>query len=173
MINQSIKIESYKHNDKIHRTWTETTILTVKPDIIGVNERCKVIEANGNVWVTKVPAVVVFPKGKWFNIVGMLNPERHSYYCNIISPIEKTESGIRYVDYDIDLVYERGMIRVLDEEEYVYHKKIWGYSQNIEANVKTAVTEIKQWMSAEEGPFAPGFINFWYNKYKVVKGEIR
>lgn len=171
MIKQSIVIESYKHNNKIHRTWAETYVLADTPHIIGVNERCKVTEADQKVWTTKDPAVVMFPKGKWFNIVGMLNPNGYSYYCNIISPINIVGNVLRYVDYDIDIIYDRGNIRVVDEDEFHFHKKIWGYSTEVENHVNTAVTELKQWMKEGKGPFAPAFLDYWYDRYKAAKGE--
>ena len=58
---QNVQIQSYKHNGKIHRVWSETTILKgTNHVIIGGNNRTLVTESDGRTWVTREPALVYF-----------------------------------------------------------------------------------------------------------------
>ena len=46
------------------------------------------------------------------------------YYCNIASPYIIDDGLIKYIDYDLDLrVFPDGSFKVLDRNEYRYHKK--------------------------------------------------
>lgn len=56
---RNVQIQSYKHNGKIHRVWSETTILKgTNHVIIGGNNRTLVTESDGRTWITREPAIV-------------------------------------------------------------------------------------------------------------------
>lgn len=45
------------------------------------------------------------------------------YYCNIASPYVIDEGILKYIDYDLDLrVFNDGAFKILDRNEYNYHK---------------------------------------------------
>ena len=86
-IGDHYQIQCYKHNGKIHRSWSEAVVLDVKKDyIVFGNNKALVIESDGRTRRTGEPAVMYFFKNKWFNIIAQLKKDGISYYCNIATP---------------------------------------------------------------------------------------
>ena len=138
------QIQCYKHDGKIHRCWDEAILLDVKDDyMVFGNERTLVTEAQGNTWRTKEPAVMYFFKDKWYNIIVQLKKEGVTYYCNIASPFIIEDDTIKYIDYDLDLrVFPTGSFKILDRQEYKYHKKKMNYSDDLDKVVTNALSEL-------------------------------
>lgn len=143
-IGDKLQIQCYKHNGKIHRSWDEAVVLDVKKDyIVCGNRKTLVIEAEGNYWKTKEPAVMYFFKDKWFNIISQLKKDGIYYYCNIATPYIIEDGVIKYIDYDLDLrVFPTGDYKILDRMEYKYHKKIMNYSNNLDSAIKNGLDEL-------------------------------
>ena len=139
-----LQIQCYKHDGKIHRCWDEAVVLDIKRDyIVFGNEKTLVTEAGGNTWRTKEPAVMYFFKNRWYNIIVQLKQEGITYYCNIASPFIIEEDTIKYIDYDLDLrVFPNGSFKILDRQEYKYHKKKMNYSDDLDVVVRHALSEL-------------------------------
>ena len=139
-----LQIQCYKHDGNIHRCWDEAVVLDVKDDyIVFGNERTLVTEAGGNTWKTKEPAVMYFFKNKWYNIIVQLKKEGITYYCNIASPFIIEDNTIKYIDYDLDLrVFPSGSFKILDRQEYKYHMKKMGYSNDLDVVIRHALSEL-------------------------------
>ncbi|MDD4607950.1 MAG: DUF402 domain-containing protein [Bacilli bacterium] len=143
-IGDKLQIQCYKHNGKIHRAWNEAVLLDVKKDyMVFGNNRTQVIEAEGNTWRTKEPAIMYFFKDKWYNIIAQLKKDGIYYYCNIATPYIIEEGTIKYIDYDLDLrVFPDGKCKVLDKLEYNYHKRIMKYSSDLDKVIVHALDEL-------------------------------
>lgn len=58
---ENIKIQSYKHDGKIHRVWSETTILKGTDHVvIGGNDHTLVTESDGRTWITRERQLFTF-----------------------------------------------------------------------------------------------------------------
>ena len=139
-----LQIQCYKHDGKIHRCWDEAVAIDVKKDyIVFGNEKTLVTEAGGNTWRTKEPAIMYFFKDKWYNIIVQLKKEGITYYCNIASPFIIEEDTIKYIDYDLDLrIFPNGSFKILDRQEYKYHKKKMNYSDDLDTVIRHALSEL-------------------------------
>lgn len=139
-----LQIQCYKHDGKIHRSWDEAVLIDKKKDyMVFGNERTLVTEAHGNTWRTKEPAIMYFFKDRWYNIIVQLKKEGITYYCNIASPYIIEDGTIKYIDYDLDLrIFPNGSFKILDREEYKYHKKIMNYSKELDEAVRSALSEL-------------------------------
>lgn len=139
-----LQIQCYKHDGKIHRCWDEAVAIAVKKDyIVFGNEKTLVTEAGGNTWRTKEPAIMYFFKDKWYNIIVQLKKEGITYYCNIASPFIIEEDTIKYIDYDLDLrIFPNGSFKILDRQEYKYHKKKMNYSDDLDIVIRHALSEL-------------------------------
>ena len=74
---------------------------------------------------------------------------------------------IKYIDYDLDLrVFPDGSFRVLDRNEYNYHKKIMHYPREIDMIIKHSLTELINNKKKNVSPFNKETINYYYNIYK-------
>lgn len=139
-----LQIQCYKHDGRVHRCWDEAVVLDVKKDyIVFGNERTKVTESGGSIWRTKEPAIMYFFKDKWYNIIVQLKKTGITYYCNIASPFIIEEDTIKYIDYDLDLrIFPSGSFKILDKEEYKYHKRKMGYSKELDIAIRHGLSEL-------------------------------
>lgn len=169
-----LKIHSYKHNSKIHRSWDEATYLGEDDEyMIFANYKTLVIESDGRTWRTKEPAIMFFSKKNWFNIIGQLKDSGIYYYCNIASPFVIEEDTIKYIDYDLDLrVFPDGSFKVLDRGEYQYHKKKMNYSDDLDKILKEELTILIEKARGKISPFDKKAVEAYYKQYKKVKPKI-
>lgn len=164
-VGDKFQIQCYKHDGKVHRSWDEAIVLDIKDDyIVFGNNRTRVIEASGNTWRTKEPAVMYFFKNKWFNIISQMKKDGVYYYCNIASPYIIEDRTIKYIDYDLDLrIFPSGEYKVLDQLEYKYHKKIMNYPADLDYVVKTALDKlIESYINGEK--YFNNYHNLEYSK---------
>jgi uncharacterized protein len=166
-----IQIHSYKHNGLIHRIWEETVVLKGTQNyIIGANDRTVVTEADGRTWITREPAICFFHSRYWFNIIGMIRDDGVYYYCNISSPFVWDEEALKYIDYDLDLkVFPDMTYILLDEDEYERHRQEMNYPSVIDRILKNHVEKLIAWVHQRKGPFAPDFIDMWYEKFLTYR----
>lgn len=143
-IGDRLQIQCYKHDKKIHRAWSEAVVLDIKKDyIVFGNNKTQVIEAEGNTWNTREPAIMYFFKDKWYNIIAQMKRDGIYYYCNIATPFIIEENTIKYIDYDLDLrIFPHGEYKILDKLEYEYHKKKMGYSKDLDLVINNALQQL-------------------------------
>ena len=167
-IGKCVEIHSYKHNKKIHRIWHETMILeSSEKVVIGANNKALVIESDGRTWSTREPAICYFYPEYWFNVLCMLRKDGVYYYCNISSPYVYDENAIKYIDYDLDVkVFPNLTYRILDEDEYNKHRGEMQYPESIQTILDHQLGVLIEMIEKRRGPFAPGFVEYWYYVYK-------
>lgn len=161
----SFKIKSYKHDGTIHREWQKNIVLYHEIDrlLIGMNNRTKMIEANGDIFVTKDPAIFYFHKHHWFNVIHILDEEAPYFYCNISSPFTYRDDILSYIDYDIDIIVNNDFsYEVLDRDEYEVNKQQLAYGKDIEHEVNESIMILKKWITERKGPFQEHFIDDWW-----------
>ena len=165
------EIHCYKHNGKIHRAWDEAILLEEHKDyMVFGNNKTLVIESEGNTWKTKEPAIMFFYKKRWFNIIAQLKKYGLFYYCNIASPFVIDEKIIKYIDYDLDLrVFPDGSFKVLDKNEYNYHRKIMHYPKEMDKILKSELDTLINMERKNEEPFDKETIDKYYEKYLRIK----
>ena len=170
-VGDRLTINCYKHNGKIHRSWDESTILDVTDNyLVCANNKTKVTENDGRSYFTNEPAILFFYKNSWFNIIAQLKSHGLFYYCNIASPYVIDENIIKYIDYDLDLrVFPDGGFRVLDRNEYKYHKKIMHYSDDLDLVLRSELSNLIDMKRKNEGPFNKETIDKYYQKYQELQ----
>lgn len=173
-IGDELQIQCYKHNGKIHRSWDEAVVLDFKKDyIVFGNNKTKVTEAEGNVWKTKEPAIMYFFKDKWFNVIAQLKKDGIYYYCNIASPFIIEENTIKYIDYDLDLrIFPSGDYKILDKGEYKYHKRIMGYSDELDFVINNAMKDLIDLYKEKHVAFNKNLNYKYYDDYKTLKSNV-
>lgn len=172
-IGKKYEIHAYKHDGNVRGIWEEAILLEEFDDyyVFG-NDRTKVIEADGRTWRTGEPAVMYFFKDRWFNIIGQYKKDGIYYYCNIASPVLIEEGAIKYIDYDLDLrVFKDGAFKVLDRGEYKYHKRIMGYSNELDEILRHELDKLIELARKKSFPFDDGKIEEYYQVYKTIKSK--
>lgn len=172
-IGDQFQIQCYKHNGKIHRAWDEAILLEEKKDyMVFGNNKTLVIEAEGNTWKTKEPAIMYFFKDKWFNIIAQLKKDGIYYYCNIATPFIIEEKTIKYIDYDLDLrIFPSGEYKILDQLEYKYHKKIMNYSNELDIVIRKAMDDLIEDYKNKYSMFDEKRNKNYYEQYKRITEE--
>ena len=145
-------------------------VLDIKEDYIVLgNENVLVTKQDGRTWHTKEPAIMFFYKKRWFNIIAQLKPNGIFYYCNIASPYVIDEGIIKYIDYDLDLrVFNDGAFKILDRNEYNYHKKLMKYPREINYIIKNELSSLIEMKKASVFPFNVETIEYYYNVFRKV-----
>lgn len=155
MQNSEILIKSFKNDGSIHRTWRKSILIENNEDyFVLLSKKANVFEGNGREWKAREPAITIFPKNKWFNVIAMLKNPFVSYYVNLASPPIYENGTIKYVDYDLDLKLNyKDEIKVIDVNEYETHKVQFHYNPLIDKILKDTIEFVKEKMKKREFPF--------------------
>lgn len=172
-IGDNFQIQCYKHNGKIERSSDEAIVLDIKKDyIVFGNKKTLIKKADGSFWKTKEPAILYFFKDKWFNIIAQLKKEGITYYCNIATPYIIEDETVKYIDYDLDLrIYNSGAYKILDRQEYNYHKKIMHYPEELNIAIKNGMDELIKFYESNPNIFNEQENLKYYNLYLNIKNE--
>ena len=164
---KDIQIQSYKHDEKLHRIWEKATIVEEKDNyVIVVNRRTKVIESNGRFWHTREPSVTWFFNDKWYNIIGIIRKEGIHFYCNIASPYLMDEEALKYIDYDLDIkVIEDFSYNILDRNEYNKHQVTMVYSQKLKDILEKELKDLTMLIENRKYPFNHEEVRRIYKQY--------
>ncbi len=168
---QWVQIHSFKHNGSLHRYWEKNYVLEDNEYFfIVASNRTRVVESDGRRWYTHEPAITIFSKKDWYNVIAMLKDEGVCYYCNIASPSIEDDGKIKYIDYDLDLkLYPDGNIKVLDEKEYENHRQKYGYDDELNSVLKTEVKKIFYLMKKRYFPFDDSIIKEKHELFLKIK----
>lgn len=141
-----LHIQSYKHNGKPHRFWSEAVLVDVKKDyMVFANDRALVIKEKGSSWRTKEPAIIYCFKEQWFNIIAQFKKDGITYKCNIATPFIIEDNTIKCIDYELDLrIFSNGSFKILDRKEYQYNKKSMNYSKELDMVLQYSLSELIQ-----------------------------
>ena len=167
MSNQEIITVAFKHNGKVHRTWYQTYLIEDTEEYVAVgSSHSFVVEADGRKWHAIEPAVQIFMKKKWLNVVCMIKATGINYYVNIASPSVFEDNVVKYIDYDLDFKVDQNyQIKVLDEFEYKKHKKIYNYSDDLDEVIKYNFNKVRQMIENKEFPFSHDVVDELYKKF--------
>lgn len=162
-----IKMCSFKHDGKVHRIWDRGTIIEETESFIVVgNTLALVSESDGRIWQTREPAVTIFYKELWLNVIAMLRETGIHYYCNIASPYVIQNQILFYIDYDLDIsLSPTNEIRILDEWEYDLHRTKLGYSTKLDFVLKETLKFLKETCEKRFSPFIDEKIYEYYKKF--------
>ena len=166
-----LAIYCYKHDGSLEHTSDSAIVIENNEDVlICGNGKTRITEKDGRSHMTNEPAILFFYKDKWYNIIGQLKKHGLYYYCNIASPYIIENNIIKYIDYDLDLrVFPDGGFKVLDRNEYNYHKKLMKYDKDIDKIVKYELSNLIDLKKDNQGPFAEGIVKKYYEILKKKK----
>lgn len=169
-VGDKLTIHCYKHNGKIDRISGEAIVLDETDEyLVCANNKVKLIENDGRSHRTKEIAILFFYKKEWYNILAQLKKYGLFYYCNIASPYIIDGSIIKYIDYDLDLrIFPDGTFKVLDKNEYRYHKITMRYSEEIDIIVQDSLNKLIENKSINAFPFKKEVIEHYYKIYKDI-----
>jgi len=160
------KIESFKYDGKIHRTWT--CALPLEPLSINRDEfnpdfmmtipaHSTVLEANGKEWSSPYDVVACFYEGKHYQVMVLRKDNDNEYYCNscTIAKISEQDKTVSFIDMDLDLLVDKmRKLRVVDQREFEVNSRIYHYPEELKMNVKSDLSELKRQVRMQKGIFS-------------------
>ena len=169
-VGDKLTIHCYKHNGKIDRISGEAIVLDETDEyLVCANNKVKLIENDGRSHRTKEIAILFFYKKEWYNILAQLKKYGLFYYCNIASRYIIDCNIIIYIDYDLDLrIFPDGTFKVLDKNEYRYHKITMRYSEEIDIIVQDSLNKLIENKNINAFPFKKEVIEHYYKIYKDI-----
>ena len=172
-IGDTLVIHCYKHNGVIYDSSRVAYVLDIKEDYIVLgDENVLITKKDGRTWHTKGSAIMFFYKKRWFNIIAQLKEDGIFYYCNIASPFVIDAYALKYIDYDLDLrVFSDGAFKILDRNEYNYHKKLMKYPKEINYIIKEELSNLIEMKKASEFPFNKESIEYYYEIFQKIKNK--
>ena len=173
-VGDNLTINCYKHNGILHRVCEDAKVLEITEDkLVCANYKTKITENDGRSYNTNELAILIFYKKNWFNVIAQLKEQGLFYYCNIASPYIIENTTIKYIDYDLDLrVFPDGGFRILDRNEYKYHKRIMHYSNDLDLILKNELQNLIALKKEEKSPFREEEIQKYYEKYVKLQKKL-
>lgn len=170
-VGDKMMIHCYKHNGLIYKIWEQATVLDITDEYIVLgNENVKVTKSDGRSWRTKEPAIVFFYYNRWFNIIAQLKKSGTFYYCNIASPFIIDGNIVKYIDYDLDLrVFPDWGYRILDRNEYNYHKKLLKYGHDLDFILRSELSSLINMKKNKVNPFNKEIVEYYVDIFKRLK----
>lgn len=169
-VGDNLELHCYKHNGRINSISDRITVIAIEDDYMVCGDyKTTITESDGTKHKTKEPAIMFFYKKRWFNILAQLKKQGLFYYCNIATPFLIDDDIVKYIDYDLDLrVFPDGGFKVLDKNEYNYHKKIMHYSDELDEILKSELTSLIEMKRNNVGPFDKELIAKYYDEYQKI-----
>ena len=88
------------------------------------------------------------------------------------SPIIIEENTIKYIDYDLDVkVFSSGSFKVVDKNEYNYHKKKFKYPKEIDYIIKNQLNNLINEIRKKQDYFNKNEIEKWVKYYLYIENE--
>ena len=172
-IGDTLVIHCYKHNGMIYESSRVAFVLDVQDDYIVLgDENVLITKQDGRAWHTNGSAIMFFYKKNWFNIIAQIKDDGTFYYCNIASPYIIENHVLKYIDYDLDLrVFNDGAFKILDRNEYNYHKKLMNYPDEINYIIKEEMTSLIEMKKASVFPFNKESIEHFIEVFKQLRSK--
>ncbi|WP_236607991.1 DUF402 domain-containing protein [Spiroplasma chrysopicola] len=166
-IGDVVLVHAYKHNGAIYRSWDAAIVLELNSDyLVLVNEDVTVTELNGRKWKTNEPAIWIFNRKNWSNIICMFKETGLNYYCNIASPFIMEGKTIKYIDYDLDIkVFSDGAYKILDLKEFNRNRIMWKYGQDIINMIWSEVDNLKNQIKNQTFIFSHARAQAFWDQY--------
>lgn len=149
---QILSIHAYKHNGDLYRSWNNSIVLEdTEKYLVLVNENVTITEINGRKWTTIDPAIWLFFKDDWYNIICMIRNDGVHYYCNIASPFILDSETVKYIDYDLDVkVFPNRSYKLLDLKEFKTNRRIWKYPIPLQNTLWQNINKLKKGIKKRE-----------------------
>ena len=154
----AVTVYACKHDGHVHRRWTARLIerrdsLVVLDAEFDSEIRHPLL---GTIEVgTK--SVEYYWTNRWYNIFRFSHPDGHlrNYYCNINTPAEMSDNLLVFTDLDIDVLVQPDFsFSVLDEDEFARHTIEFGYTEELQRQVRAALAELIGLVESKSFPFS-------------------
>ncbi|MBO2942908.1 DUF402 domain-containing protein [Paenibacillus sp. F411] len=139
-------LQALKHPNRPHYEWSgerleqndEYVMVLCQPG------RKLIHHTKKSVFIMDNTSLELFFLKEWFTVaIGIEDGKAVSYYCNVAMPSIVTETGISFVDLDLDLIKQPGEDwKVVDEDEFASNSIILNYSAELQTSARAALARL-------------------------------
>jgi uncharacterized protein len=153
-----LTVQSLKYDGRVHREW-RAELLRAEGSLLVVEGEFEEEVRHPLLGTIRAGTVSTefYWHDRWYSVFRFREPTGalRNYYCNINTPARLHEATLTFVDLDIDvLVAPDYSCRVLDEDEFDAHEKLYGYPPEFRRRAFRALVEIGDLVRARRFPFA-------------------
>ncbi len=147
-----MKVDVFKKDIIPHYSWQTGEIFRDDWGVVCFNHGPRTLEHHTRKAVftfqTDVMEFYWFDKPYSLHVALDRETEELHYYANIHDYPEIGEERISFVDYDLDVVREdEGPTEIIDQDEFIIHADLYGYSREVRKMVPEAADEMKRLVS--------------------------
>lgn len=100
------------------------------------------------------PFVQLVPRSGWFAMIRNVDPVRYELYVDVTAGARLSPGRVEMVDLDLDVVrVVDGTVEVLDEDEFLEHRRTLGYPAWMADRARATAAEITMAVEAHREPF--------------------
>ena len=157
MKSEPLIVRSLKYDGRVHREWRAELLRAEESLIVveGVFEEEVRHPLLGTIGAGTV-STEYYWRDRWYSVFRFREPAGglRNYYCNINTPARLEDDRLTFVDLDIDvLVAPDFSLRVLDEDEFDAHEKLYGYPQEFRRRAHEALAQVCELVRLRRFPF--------------------
>jgi protein associated with RNAse G/E len=106
--------------------------------------------------------VILFPPDRWWTAAFNDPPHRTEIYCDISTvPVWPTPDEVTMIDLDLDVRRRRtGEVQILDADEFVTHRALYGYPAEVIAEAEAAATWLADAVRGGVEPFGAQYLRW-------------
>jgi protein associated with RNAse G/E len=154
---KTIQVRAYKYDGSEHRSWPAQVLRQEGPLIVlDAKFPEEVVHDLLGTIASGTHSLEYYWLDRWYNVFRFAQPngELRNYYCNVNVPPTFDGKTLSYVDLDLDILVEPDFsYQILDVEDFERNAKLYGYSNEVQTNVKLAVDELVNLIETRGFPF--------------------
>jgi len=155
MTNYTMK--AYKHDNKLHYEQPlsfykrEDNYIALK----GKAGRTLTHYTRNTTFLFDKNTIEYFFTDRWYTSAFVFNKQGicDYIYCNICFPSKIDNNVVSFIDLDIDVIYDKGQIIVVDQDEFEAHQIKYHYSKETIKKVIKTTKEVQQAIENKSFPF--------------------
>jgi protein associated with RNAse G/E len=154
---KTIQVRAYKYDGSEHRSWPAQVLRQEGPLIVlDAKFPEEVVHDLLGTIASGTHSLEYYWLDRWYNVFRFAQPngELRNYYCNVNVPPTFDGKTLSYVDLDLDILVEPDFsYQILDVEDFERNAKLYGYSNEVQTNVRLAVHELVNLIETRGFPF--------------------
>jgi protein associated with RNAse G/E len=160
-VKNRIEVRVYKYDGLLHRTWP-AELLHQDGSLIVLDAKfpAEIIHDLLGTIASGTHSLEYYWLDRWYNVFRFAQPDGQlrNYYCNVNVPATLADNVLSYVDLDLDILVEPDFsYRILDIEDFASNIEVYGYSEEVQANARQALSELVQLIETRSFPFSSSF----------------
>ncbi|MBN2852408.1 MAG: DUF402 domain-containing protein [Clostridia bacterium] len=150
-------MKAYKYNGKEHYE-QPLELFEIGSDFIslkGAIGRQLTHHTRNRIFTFDKKTIEYFFFERWYTAAFVFNDEGicDYVYCNVCLPSELKGNTVSFIDLDVDVIYEKGEIKVVDLDEFEENSKIYQYPEALIQQVKKTTEQLKTDIACKKHPF--------------------